>query len=101
MPLELPTSNFTNWKKQSSNYYYPKDDGGDNHIHVSCEKIDANKNIATIKSVSIKIAGKSTNLRPTTALKKFKFEANSATKFPDDPLGATYKSALKAAGLTA
>jgi hypothetical protein len=68
MPLELPISNFKNWKKQSANYYYPKNADGDNHIHVACTAIDANKGIATIKSVSIKVAGKSTNLRPKSTI---------------------------------
>jgi hypothetical protein len=98
MPLELPTSKFNNWKKQSANYYYPKNADGDNHIHVACEKIDENKQTATIKSVSIKIAGKSTNLRPKTAVHGFKFDPAGAT-FPADPTGAEYKQALQNAGV--
>jgi hypothetical protein len=98
MPLELPISNFKNWKKQSANYYYPKNADGDNHIHVACTAIDANKGIATIKSVSIKVAGKSTNLRPKSAISGFKFDPAAAT-FPADPTGAEYKKALQNAGV--
>jgi hypothetical protein len=98
MALELPTANFGNWKKMSANYYYPQDADGDNHVHVACAKIDANREIATIKSVSIKIDGESTNLRQMSAVKAFKFDPAAAT-FPPDPAGASYRSALKAAGL--
>ena len=98
MPLELPTANFANWKKYSANYYFPQDNDGDNHIHVACSSIDANKEIATIASVSIKIAGKNTNLRPMSAVKGFKFDPAAAT-FPPDPLKGQYLTALRAAGL--
>ena len=74
MSLELPTANFANWRKSSANYYYPQTSDSDNHVHVACEKIDFNKNIATIKSVSIKINGTSTNLRVGNALSGFKFD---------------------------
>jgi hypothetical protein len=99
MALEIPISNFKNWKKQSANYYYPKNADGDNHIHIACTAIDENKQIATIKSVSIKIAGKSTNLRPKSAIAGFKFDPAAAT-FPADPTGAEYKEALRKAGIT-
>jgi hypothetical protein len=100
MPLELPTANFANWKKFSANYYYPKTSDDNNHIYVACEKIDSNKNIATIKSVSIKIDGTSTNLRVGNATNKFKFDPNAA-KFPADPTGTDYKTALRNAGVIA
>ena len=97
MSLELPTANFTNWRKSSANYYYPSTSDSDNHVHVACEKIDFNKNIATIKSVSIKINGTSTNLRVGNAATGFKFDPKPAT-FPADPSGADYKQALRTAG---
>jgi hypothetical protein len=98
MPLELPLSNFASWNKFSANYYYPKQNDGNNHIHVACEKIDENKNLATIKSVSIKVGGQSTNLRPMSAVQGFKFDPNAAT-FPAEPVKADYLSALRNAGL--
>ena len=49
MSLELPTANFANWRKFSANYYYPKSSDDNDHIHVACEKIDSNKNIALSK----------------------------------------------------
>jgi hypothetical protein len=100
MSLELPTANFANWKKYSANYYYPQTCDDNNHIHVACEKIDSNKNIATISSVSIKISGKSTNLRVGNATNGFKFHPEAAT-FPADPTGAQYKQALRNAGVIA
>ena len=98
MSLELPTANFTNWRKSSANYYYPSTSDSDNHVHVACEKIDSNKNIATIKSVSIKTNGTSTNLRVGNAATGFKFDPKPAT-FPADPSGADYKQAFRNAGV--
>ncbi len=100
MSLELPTANFANWRKFSANYYYPKSSDDNNHTHVACEKIDSNKNIATIKSVSIKINGTNTNLRVGNATNGFKFDPKTAT-FPADPTGADYKLALRNAGVIA
>ena len=99
MPLELPTANFANWKKSSASYYSKASDDN-NHIHVACEKIDSNKNIATIKSVSIKINGANTNLRVGNATNGFKFDPKTAT-FPPDPTGTDYKQALRNAGVIA
>jgi len=98
MPLELPLSKFSSWKKYSANYYYPKQNDGNNHIHVACVKIDENKRLATIRSVSIKVRGRNTNLRPMTATQGFKFDPKAAT-FPAEPVKADYLSALRKAGL--
>jgi hypothetical protein len=98
MPLVLSTSNFANWTKFSSNYYYPKNNDSNNHIHVACTEISEKTGKATIKSVSIKINGKSTNLRPMSAAKGFKFDPKEAT-FPTDPVETEYKNALRDAGL--
>jgi hypothetical protein len=98
MPLELPLSKFSSWKKYSANYYYPKQNDGNNHIHVACVKIDENKRLATIRSVSIKVSGKNTNLQQMDANQGFKFNPGMA-KFPAEPVKTDYLSALRKAGL--
>lgn len=99
MPLTVPQSKLKGWKKFSNNFYlYPTDDkeDGDNHVHLLVENATANP--MTVKSISVKIGGKSTNLRVGSALNGFKFKTDGAT-WPPDPANTRYRTALSSAGL--
>ena len=99
MPLTIPQENLNGWKKFSNNFYFYPTDGhedGDNHIHVIV--VNATSKPMEVKSVSIKIAGKSTNLAVGNPITKFKFKPSTAT-WPPDPVATRYKTALKNAGI--
>ena len=97
MPLIVKTTNFNGWRKYSANYYYPDNNDSDNHIHVGVS-INESKGEAEIKFISIKINGVSKNLRPMSAIRKFKFDPKDVP-LPADPEGARYLTALRDAGL--
>ena len=101
MPLQIPSSNLSSWTKYSSSFYcYPsaaKDDN--NHVHVGVENASADP--LTIKFVSVKIDGASTNLGIGNALNKFKFKPDLA-RWPDNAdTKKRYTDALRTAGLIA
>jgi hypothetical protein len=101
MPLEIPPTNLKSWTKFASSYYYypsaSKDDN--NHIHVGVENASADP--LTIKFVSVKVNGTSTNLAIGNPLNKFKFKPDAAT-WPDNAdTKKRYTDALRTAGLIA
>jgi hypothetical protein len=100
MPLQIPASNLSTWTKLASYYYYYPASGkdSDNHLHVGVENASADP--LTIKFVSVKVGGSSTNLGPGNAITEWKFKTSGAT-WPDEPTKTRYMNALRAAGLIA